>query len=126
MCLLADDFLLCACNEAELTDPDWILERLDRSRSPHRLKGKVMLPRYSIQEQSAQAVVLAGLARGCFDFDYTPTSGDVLKLRLEERWYRFRYGQQGWQVDKSTSMTSWRTQMVPVQQGALSAQPPQK
>ena len=125
MCQIADDFLLCACDEAQLTDPDWILERLDSHRSRLQRRGKAMMPRYNHQEQSMQAVVLAGLARGCFDFDYTPTSGDVLKLRLSERWYRFRY-EQGWQVDKSTSLTDWRAQMVPALQGTLGSESLQK
>ena len=72
-----------------------------------------------------QAVVLAGLTRGCFDFEHIPTSGDVLKLRLAETWYRFRY-EQGWQIDQSTSLTGWRAQMVPVQQGTLGTDPSQK
>jgi hypothetical protein len=125
MCQIADDFLLCACDEAVLTDPDWILECLDQRRSPLHRRGKALMPRYSVQEQSMQAVVLAGLAHGCFDFDYTPTSGDVLRLRLAEKWYRFRY-EQGWQVDQSTSLTGWRAQMMSVQQGTLGNDPSQK
>lgn len=118
MCQIADDFLLCSCNETELTDPDWILERRDPDRQQQHLRGRAMMPRFNNEEQSMQAVVIAGLARGCFDFDYTPTSGDVLRLRLAERWYRFRYDS-GWKVDRSTSLTGWRTQMVPLQQGKV-------
>ena len=121
MCQLADDFLLCSCDGEELTDPDWILERLDPDRQPLHRRGKAMMPRFNAAEQDMQAVAINGLTRGCFDFDYTPTTGDVLKLRLEQRWYRFRFSGREWQVDRSTSLTGWRGQMVAIDRGKLGA-----
>ena len=119
MCTLADDFLLCACDEAELTDPDWILERRDADRPLQHRRGRAMMPRFSAEEQTMQSVAVAGLARGCFDFDYTPADGDVLRLRLAGRWYRFRFTRDAWEADRSTSLTGWRSQMVAVQRGKL-------
>lgn len=119
MCQLDDDFLLCACDEAELTDPDWILERRDPAREPFRRRGRAMVPRFSAREQTMQAVAIAGLSRGCFDFDYAPVDGDVLRLRLSGKWYRFRYSREAWEADRSTSLTGWRGQMVAMQKGKL-------
>ena len=48
----------------------------------------------------------------CFDFDYTPTEGEVLRMKFEDKWYRYRVDNGIWIVDKSTRLTSWRAQMV--------------
>lgn len=121
MCQLADDFLLCSCDGEALTDPDWVLERRDDSLPLSRRRGRAMRPRFNSADRSIQATVLAGLERGCFDFDYTPTEGDVLRLRLNGRRLRFRYADGTWAADMSTSLTGWRSQMVPMGEGKLGA-----
>ncbi len=61
-------------------------------------------------------MVVAKLEEGtCFDFEYAPEVGDVLTLRWPARRnqrVRFRFESEGWTVDKSTSLTGWRSQMV--------------
>ncbi|MFT5680076.1 MAG: hypothetical protein ACI8RZ_000981 [Myxococcota bacterium] len=119
MCQLADDFVLCSCDGEPLTNPDWVLERRDRSRHPNHRRGRAMRPRFSDTDRTLQATVLAGLTRGCFDFDYTPTEGDVLRLKLDGRRLRFRFDDGHWSIDDSTSLTGWRGQMVPMGEGKL-------
>ena len=58
MCQLADDFLLCSCGEADLTDPDWILERLDENLRPLHRRGRAMIPRFNDSEQKLQQTAM--------------------------------------------------------------------
>ena len=119
MCTLTDRILLCACDEDALTDPDWILERRDPSKAEQHRKGKAMAPRFSKTEVDWLEHMTTALQAGCFDFDYTPCSGDVLTLRRSDRWYRFRFTEQGWTVDRSNALTGWRAQMVRTAHGRL-------
>jgi hypothetical protein len=123
MCQLTDDFLLCSCDEENLTDPDWILEHLDDSLELRQRRGRVASQRFNDAERTLQQTVLDGLTRGCFDFDYTPSANDVLRLRHNERWLRFRYVSGAWSLDDSNSLTGWRSQMVPSQHGKLGVGP---
>ena len=118
MCQLTDRFVLCTCEDSA-AEPDWILERLDAERSPEYRRGRALRPRFNEDEAQLQQQVLDGLARGCFDFEYAPRDGDVLKLRSGERWFRFRYQRDQWSIDLSTSLTGWRAQMVPMTRGKI-------
>lgn len=72
-----------------------------------------MVPRF---DENA-AVILAQLRqRNCFDVDYQPQDGDVLML-----WGRLRFRHQDgrWDFDQSTALSSWRVQMVPLQEGCI-------
>ena len=79
-----------------------------------------MLPRLNAAETSWMAMLTTALDGGrCFDFDYAPQDGDVLKIRSSERWYRLRRMSGHWQWYRSTSLTGWRAQMVPHSQGRV-------
>jgi hypothetical protein len=119
MCQLDDDFRLCSCDGERLTNPDWTLERLNPDLPPLHLRGRVMMHRFDRTDRALQATVLAGLARGCFDFDYTPLSGDVLSLSLSGRRLRFRHDGGEWSIDESTHLASWRAQMVTLNSGKI-------
>ena len=114
--------MLCTCDDAEsLQDPDWILQQRDTSRPEHHRRGRAAIPRYSDDEQACLDQVIAKLDEGsCFDFEYTPRAGDVLTLRWKARKkrVRFRFERGGWTVDRSTSLTGWRAQMVTTACGA--------
>ena len=83
-----------------------------------------MIPHFGPAEIQQEQVVLTALARGaCFDFAYTPSLHDVLRLRVGDRWYRFRFGDGGWARDESNGLTGWRAQMVTRHSGTLDRDP---
>ena len=121
MCDLKDGFKLCTCDDGPVAEPDWFLRRRDTSRPELHRRGRAMVPRFTAAEQELQTRIIAALDDGsCFDFPYTPVEHDVLSLRVAERQFRFRFSQGTWQIDRSTSLTGWRSQMVEQNQGVLS------
>lgn len=120
MCELAEGLKLCTCEDGGGAQ-DWVLERRDESLPERHRRGRAMMPKYSDREQECLEKVLAQLNEGaCFDFDYAPRRGDVLTLKHQSKRYRFRFEAAGWTLDRSTSLTGWRAQMVRAKTGRLS------
>ena len=111
MCSLNDGFRLCTCGGDQ--DADWVLQRLDASLQEQHLRGKAMMPRF---DKSAESILAQLRQRNCFDVDYQPQDGDVLMF-----WGRLRFRHQDgrWGFDRSSCLTGWRAQMVPLQEGCI-------
>ena len=112
MCNIEDGFRLCTCSP---NDPDinWILERQDLLKEPSFRRGTAIGPDFTEKEDRQNQLVCLALNDGtCFDFDYVRQEGDVLKLKIKQRWFRYRVVNGLWRVDESTSLAGWRAQMV--------------
>lgn len=123
MCELGDAIILCACDVAS-DEADWILERRNLSLPERHRRGRAVPPRFPDQTRTQLEALAARLDEGgCFDFDYAPEDGDVLRVRLSGVWYRFRYAgtreRGAWSLDDSTGLTGWRAQMVSSSHGKL-------
>lgn len=127
VCEAAEHLKLCTCTAANLREPDWVLERRDLQRQEVFRRGRAMQPRFHPGEQACvDALRQALMAGDCFDFDYVPQEGDVLRLRVhlqpgakQRREVRFRFLAGQWTHDLSRSLVSWRTQMVEAERGRL-------
>ncbi|MCB9751362.1 MAG: hypothetical protein H6713_15405 [Myxococcales bacterium] len=127
MCEAAERLTLCTCADPSAGEPDWVLERHDASRPASRRIGRALPPRFNAREQLCVDAIRAALTRGdCFDFDYAPREGDVLRLRArlvtdarQRRAVRFRFVGGEWTHDLSTSLSAWRQQMIEARRGRL-------
>jgi len=112
MCEPGPQLKLCTCDGETLENPDWVLSRLDPSIPPEHRKGKVMRRPYDADEQTIILQIITELdSATSVDFDYTPQANDVLSLKLRDDRYRFRFVDDHWTHDRSTSLTPWRSQM---------------
>ena len=112
MCNINDGFRLCTCAK-DNPDISWVLERQDHNKSPCYLRGRAMSPHFSAKEILQNQYVCTALNDGkCFDFPYVRQEGDVLKLKIQDRWFRYRVVHNQWTVDTSTDLAGWRAQMV--------------
>ncbi len=106
-------------------EPDWVLERRDTTRDQLYRRGRAIRPRFNDSEQLCVDALLEAVTAGdCFDFEYVPHEGDVLRLcvRLhadahQRRNVRFRFVDGRWTHDRSLSLAGWRAQMVESQRG---------
>ena len=92
-------------------------------RSPHPTRSRAWKLRQYLPHLQLEALAARLDEGGCFDFDYAPEDGDVLRVRLSGVWYRFRYAgtreRGAWSLDDSTGLTGWRAQMVSSSHGKL-------
>ncbi len=120
MCTIDQGFRLCTCAGEVITEPDWILERLDESISEQYVMGQSGLHRFTANEKEAQELVVTALNEGhCFDFPYVARDRDVLTIKLGTKSLRFRRHEGRWDVDSSDHLSSWRSQMVEQQRGKI-------
>lgn len=81
MCSLHDGFKLCTCEELSAQDADWILLQ-NNSEECVILMGEILEEYYPFMVEHEWVTDQLNL-RNCFDFDYAPTLGDRLILRLK-------------------------------------------
>ena len=119
MCDSSNGFKLCTCDD-EVKEYDWILDWQDKRREPRHRRGRAAIPEFSKQDEELQRLIIKSLNQGdCFDFEYEAEAGDVLSMKLQNRNFRFRFSGKEWEVDKSTSLTGWRSQMILSKKGKL-------
>lgn len=123
MCDLTKGFKLCTC-AGEILKPediDWSLQRKDESLPILHVKGKASIPEFTNKEEELKQNIIELLNKeNCFDFDYQVQEGDFLKIRIDKgnnRWAAFRFLKGEWRNDTSTSLDSWRRQMVHFEKG---------
>lgn len=122
MCKLNQGFKLCNCDEAELSDQeiDWQLERFNQKLPIEYRKGKAAIPRYSEEEHTQIQTITNELNQAnCFDFEYEANENDRLSLRVKDKYYAFRFQKGQWQLDKSTSLDTWRSQLEKYKKGKI-------
>lgn len=114
MCDLTENFKLCSCDANKLKNSEigWYLDRINPSLPLEHRKGKAAMPRFNKNEKDCLSQILESLTtRNCFDFEYTPALNDRLCVKVSGKWYPFRFSARGWESDKSTSLSAWRTQL---------------
>lgn len=127
VCEFAGQLKLCSCEGESLSDPDWVLELRDATLPERPRRGRALMPRFSDDEQACIDALLARLdGGGAFDFDYRPSEGDVLRLRVrlvsgadQRRNVRFRFLEGRWTHDLSIFVAGWRAQMSERDRGTI-------
>lgn len=125
MCDFHQGFKLCTCDGEQLLEAeiDWKLNRINKSIPIKHRRGRAAIPRFTNQEQTTKESILEFLnLNNCFDFDYEPQENDFLRIRIHkknDRWAAFRFVRGTWTDDKSTSLSSWRSQLVKFEKGKL-------
>jgi hypothetical protein len=130
MCNIKDGFKLCTC-ATTATPPSsigWELRRTNPHLPLQHRKGKTAMIRYNTSEQALQTLILDNLNQSnCFDFDYTPQDNDYLRIKGQTtqsdtaKWFRYRYNgkKQAWQIDTTSSLAAWKTQLEALEQGKV-------
>ncbi len=122
MCQFNDNFKLCSCDAEELNaeEIDWILERINPENPLRHRRGKASIPRYNQEEQQQLDAIVSILnQRNCFDFDFQAMENDRLRLKINQQFYAFRFQEGQWELDKSTILHAWRTQLEPYKSGKM-------
>lgn len=126
MCNIKDGFKLCTCSSSAAIG--WELKRANPHLPLKHRRGKTVMTRYNASEQALQTLILDNLNQGnCFDFDYTPQDNDYLRIKGQAansdapKWYRYRYQskKQQWQIDTTSSLAAWKTQLEGLEKGEI-------
>ena len=122
MCDLNEGFKLCSC-DAELLkheELDWYLDRVNPKLPLQHRKGRAAIPRYSTEQEVCLEEILKQLNnRNCFDFEYQPVKDDRLSVKVQDKWFAYRYSGKSWGQDFSTSLEAWRSQLERHKEGKL-------
>jgi hypothetical protein len=125
MCDLSKDFKLCTCIDDNVSQDeiDWTLMRKNKKLQIQHKRGRAAIPKFSAKENFLKKDILTLLNKeNAFDFDYKGEEDDFLRLRIDKannRWVAFRFVAGGWTNDTSTSLSSWRSQLVALDKGKL-------
>jgi hypothetical protein len=122
MCQLNQGFKLCSCDEDQLKNDevDWLLYRANQEKPKDYRKGKAVVPRYSEEEEANLNEIALELNQAdCFDFEYSPQENDRLQLKIKDHFYAFRFQNGHWNIDKSTALDGWRSQLEEYKNGKL-------
>lgn len=126
VCNIKDGFKLCTCSPSAAIG--WELKRTNPHLPLQHRRGKAVMTRYNASEQALQTLILDSLNQGnCFDFDYTPQDNDYLRIKGQAtssdttKWYRYRYysKKQQWQIDTTSSLAAWKTQLEGLEKGKV-------
>lgn len=121
MCDLREGFKLCTCSsDLNWDDIDWVLKRINTDLPIYHRKGRAAISSFTTKQETQKQYILGELNnRNCFDFEYIPEKDDTLKLKgSNDKWFSFRYTDK-WEVDKSTSLAGWKTQLELLQKGKI-------
>ena len=105
MCKSDGQLLLCTCNrQIDKSKGHWHLCKFRKGTSPLEFSvGEVIAP-YTVDAKLDDILSQLNRPGGCFDFEYVPVAGDVLKLIYPNFTYTFKYDAAlvRWTVDDTT------------------------
>ena len=127
MCDLNDGFKLCSCEDVETLKKEeicWELKRINPEKTLYHKRGRAAVPHFSSKDNEVIEKIVKELNyRNCFDFDFEAQENDYLRLKVnidnKEKWFAFRFMDKEWNLDKSTSLASWKTQLIAFKDGKL-------
>ena len=123
MCNVNDGFKLCTCNNIEMDDAGWVLERNNPSLPEIHTCGSAIEMILDTDEVKVKHWILQELnKRNCFDFNLKPKARDLLSICINQErsiWVYYRYKNKSWQEDDGYPFADWKQKLEAFKHGIV-------